>query len=174
MCLRPGIPVPSSLLFSAAPLQLPAHRRAPRPSPRRGSLRWPLLPRRPCRRTGSRHPPLGLLTFLQLRRSTSDLLSLFSRMSPGRHPGDSAASKAGFRDGVYGALDRFFHIKSLNFTEEIRPKVSKLKVLKLRVPEICAAGAGSRRAGIIPRPRRARLSPRAGLGRKGRAGCSGS
>lgn len=57
-------------------------------------------------------------------------------MSPGRHPGDSAASKVTFRDGVYEALDRFFHLKSLNFTEEIRPKVSKLKLIKLGVPEI--------------------------------------
>lgn len=57
-------------------------------------------------------------------------------MSPGRHPGDCAASRASFKDGVYGAPDRFFHLKSLNFTEEIRPKVSKLKLIKLGVPEI--------------------------------------
>lgn len=47
-------------------------------------------------------------------------------MSPEGHPGDSVASKASFRDGVHGALDRFFLIKTPELHRNNRSEVSIL------------------------------------------------
>lgn len=78
-------------------------------------------------------PSLGLLTFCS---SSTKLVSFLSssRTSPGRYPGDSAASKASFRAGVCGALDRFFLLKIPELHRGNKAQSQQIKTHKTRCP----------------------------------------